>query len=263
MSAADLLDPEAMQPVCQKPLTGLSNPLIVSGSSLEGGVRAGVLPFPRKWAGHFLNQWKIGFETLTLLERRGAEAIPNIHRNRWQRADANGCCRSFGTERVAPPLLNQGEMEMEELSLKEVLLLCRRAEERCVSLVQDLMDRADPADPRLMRLLRRIREEEEEHVSSLVEYEERVVWPTIWHVDEREISRLLSRFFPSLSAAPGPGRMTPERALDFLHSVEKETGRFYRLLGKASADPEARVFFRRIAAREAGHLHHLDHFRMN
>ncbi len=144
-------------------------------------------------------------------------------------------------------------MRLNELSLKERLLLARRAELRCAERLLDLSVRIDPPDSELARRLREMVAEEESHASELSRFDARVPWPLVWRLDERSIDRMLADGLPALVAEPGPDTAAADCVRNVVGAIEDESVRFYRGLAAVSADEDSRRLFTSLAEREEAH----------
>ena len=148
-------------------------------------------------------------------------------------------------------------MELRELSLKEWLSVCERAEGACAQRLREISGRADPADAPLLRFLGSLVSEEEAHLDAIRQFSRKVPGPPVWLLDEMLLDHLVRSRFPSFGQGFGEGRLSRDNALYYAECVEKESSRFYRALSEEAPDPESRDFFRTVAEGEESHLKHI------
>ena len=145
-------------------------------------------------------------------------------------------------------------MELSDLSLKERLAVCERAEGACAERLREIAGQADPGDKPLQGFLQSIVAEEENHLSDIRKFSEKVPAPGAWQLDDVLLDYLLRLHFPSFRQGFGEGLLSRDNALYFAECVEKESSRFYRDLSEEAPDPESREFFRKAAEDEESHL---------
>lgn len=148
-------------------------------------------------------------------------------------------------------------MNLEDLSLKELLWLCHRAEILCLRRLEQIHEGSDPADLPLHELLRELAAEQSNHARAVDEYERRMPRPEIWLLDPAQGERLLLWRLPSLSRGFGEGLLDRDLALFFAESLEEEAARLYRALSEHAPDWESRNFFINMAERDRCSLDHL------
>ncbi len=141
-----------------------------------------------------------------------------------------------------------------DLSLKERLALCERAEAACVERFREIAGRSDPSDKPLLGLIRDLVAEEEGHLADIRRFSEKVPAPPGWRLDEELLARLIRLRFPSFGRVFGEGFLSRDVALYFAECLEMESSRFYRALADGAPDGESRDFFRRVAEGEESHL---------
>ncbi len=144
-------------------------------------------------------------------------------------------------------------MGLDGLSLKELVLLGRRAERECARCFRALAERVAPRDPPLVRALHDHAAEEEEHEATLAGFDGRLDFPRVWHLDEAMIDRLLRRHLPCLCSAPGREPLDRASAMDRARELEEEAIGFYRALSRQAPDEASRTFFLSLADWEAAH----------
>ena len=144
-------------------------------------------------------------------------------------------------------------MKLDHLSLKEHLLLARRAELRCAERLLELSSRIDPPDADLSRRLRGMVLEEESHDAELSRFDAAVPWPLVWRLDERAIGVLLEGYLPTLCRNDGTESEGPDEVRRKVSAIEDESVWFYRTLEKGAQDEGAKALFRGLAEREAAH----------
>lgn len=149
-------------------------------------------------------------------------------------------------------------MSLAGLSLKEVLLICRLAEQRCARQFRMILERVDPSDRSLCDLVGQLVEEEEEHARRIERYDQGVDWPLVWHVDEAELERLIRQNFPALSRSISGAHMEREEVLRLASELERESCRLYRTLARDAPDESSRTFFSEVAEGEESHLRRLE-----
>ena len=143
------------------------------------------------------------------------------------------------------------EPTLEELTLKEQLMLCARTEQRCVERLERLSDRFKDQDPELGEMLAALLTDEHGHAVAVKQMEDSAPWPQVWHLDETAIDQILERYLPSLASPAIP--KDPKSVLQFVHSVEGECIRFYEKLRDLTDDQESKKFFNHMAELEAAH----------
>ncbi len=143
-------------------------------------------------------------------------------------------------------------MKLDELSLKERLVLCFRAEGLCAERFREVEGHVSRGEEALRSALLNLAEDEEHHGDRVREYYDKTPWPVVWHLSEAHIVRLLRENFPTLMQPP-EGDVTRDQALQFVATVEDESERFYRSMAAGAPDETARRFFEQVAAAEAVH----------
>jgi rubrerythrin len=145
-------------------------------------------------------------------------------------------------------------VEIQDLTLKELLALCERAEGACARRFREIAGQADPKDTSLQEFLRNLVSEEEAHVEDIRRFGRNVRAPDVWRLDDVLLERVLGRHFPSFAQEFGEGNLSRDVALYLAECVERESSRFYRELSEGAPDPSARDFFRKVAEGEESHL---------
>jgi hypothetical protein len=145
---------------------------------------------------------------------------------------------------------------MKDASLKILLSLCRSARLDSVGRLKTILDRADPRDISLRRHLLELATRQEERLQELERLDSKVSLPLAWRPDDSKTSRLLKRFFPSVSQGLGSGPMNREAAMHFVERLEEENARFYHALASRAPDDDSRGFFTREAQVEESQLKH-------
>lgn len=146
-------------------------------------------------------------------------------------------------------------MKLENLSLKECVLLARRAEMACARIFRQAGQRIDRAlEPELFALTRRLAAEEEGHLAALDEFSPRVPWPPIWQLTETGIDRMIHSHFPALATRFDDGPVSREAVLEFAEHIEQQSFVFYTMLARVTPQPEAKALFSRLAHGERKHL---------
>lgn len=144
-----------------------------------------------------------------------------------------------------------------ELSLKEHLLLCRRAEEACARRFRMLLERTGSSDRSLYAPIEELAQEEEAHATRIAEFDRTVAWPLVWHADEAELDRIIRRSFPTLARQLNE-HIDREEILRIAGDIEAESSSFYRALAELAPDDESRAFFTAMAEQEESHVQRLD-----
>jgi rubrerythrin len=147
-------------------------------------------------------------------------------------------------------------MKLPELSLKEHLELCRRAERLCAERFRALYRRLGPAEEALRLVLLDLAADEEAHARTADRWYAETDWPPVWHMNESGARALLERHFPSLFQGP-PHEADRGQIVTFVASVEAECAGFYRALENLATDPAVRRYFRNAAEEEDEHAHFL------
>jgi len=158
---------------------------------------------------------------------------------------------------MVQPGLSRGpgaSVEIKDLSLKEWLAVCERAEGACVRRFREIAGQSDPGDTSLRRFLQNLVSEEEGHVEAIRRFGEGVRGPDVWRLDDILLDHVLKRHFPSFGQGFGEGNLSRDVALYLAECVERESSRFYRDLSEGASDPAARDFFRKVAEGEESHL---------
>jgi rubrerythrin len=145
-------------------------------------------------------------------------------------------------------------VEIQNLSLKEWLAVCERAEGACARRFREIAGQADPKDQSLLDFLRNLVSEEEGHLADVRRFGEKVQGPGVWRLDDALLEYVLKHHFPSFSQGFGEGNLSRDVALYLAECVERESSRFYRDLSAGAPDPAARDFFRKAAEGEESHL---------
>jgi rubrerythrin len=143
-------------------------------------------------------------------------------------------------------------MNVNELSLKERLLLCARVEGLCADRFRRLARLLPEREARLRSDLADMAREEDRHGDEVRAYGEGTPFPSLWHLRESDIERLLHEHFPALMRRL-PGEVTRDTALGIVAAVEDESEGFYRRLAEVEADDDAQLFFVGLATAEASH----------
>ena len=144
-------------------------------------------------------------------------------------------------------------MKLNELTLKERLLLARRAESRCAECLTVMADRVRPVDPNLARGLWDMAADEEDHGALLARYDGTTPWPLVWRLNEPAIEDLLREYLPNLWCGDPEAPADPEAVRRRTESIEEESVRFYRALAEDVRDPAAYDLFMELALSEAAH----------
>lgn len=148
-------------------------------------------------------------------------------------------------------------MNVEDLSLRELLSLCRRAEEMRLRRLEQIRAGSDPVDGPLHDLLRELALEQRTHAQAVEEYEARMPEPEGGGLDRATAERLVLWRIPSIIRGFGEGLLDRDLALFFAESLEEEAARFYRALVEHAPDWESRGFFLNMAERDRCSLEHL------
>ncbi|MBI2931601.1 MAG: hypothetical protein HYY16_08100 [Planctomycetes bacterium] len=148
-------------------------------------------------------------------------------------------------------------MDIQDLHLKESLLLCRRAEMKCAQRFRELAGRIPSLHEGLRQVILKLAMEEDEHLSVLDAFNARTNWPAAWHLTETTIDRVLREQLPALWQGIADGPVGSETALRYIESVESESSRFYRTLAECAPDAAAQEFFRTMSNREGMHFDRL------
>lgn len=141
-----------------------------------------------------------------------------------------------------------------ELSLKEWLLFCRRAERSCAQYFEDLAERIAPSADSFHRVLRGLAADEEAHAAALDRFDEHIPWPAVWHLDEPRLARMMKEYFPSLAAGIRKGEISPPTARRLAREVEESSWKFYRDRATQAKDEQSRHLFRSVADGEQAHM---------
>jgi len=148
-------------------------------------------------------------------------------------------------------------MNPEDLSLAELLGLCRRTEELCLHRIEQIGKGSDPTDAALHDLLRELAAEQVNHARSVEEYEVRTPRAGTGSLDPALADRLILRRLPSMTRKFGEALLDRDLALFFAESLEEEASRFYHALSLHAPDWESRNFFINMAERDRCSLDHL------
>lgn len=148
-------------------------------------------------------------------------------------------------------------MHPENLSLKELLSLCRRAEQVCLLRLERIREASDATDRPLHELFDDLAAEQRNHVSSIELYEVRTPRPETWFLDPAQAERFVLLRLPTVSRGFGEAPLDRDLALFFAESLEEEAARFYRALSEHAPDGESRSFFLNMAERGRCSLDHL------
>jgi rubrerythrin len=141
-------------------------------------------------------------------------------------------------------------MNLEDLSLKELLLLSRQAEEMCLRRFDQIHQGSDPTDLPLHDLLRELSAEGQNHARAVDEYHARLEYPEIVSLRPTDAERLVLWRLPSIVRKFGEGLLDRDLALFFAESLEEEATRFYHALSEHAPDGESRSFFTNMAERD-------------
>lgn len=144
-------------------------------------------------------------------------------------------------------------MGLQGLSLKELVLLGRRAERECARCFRALAAGIATSNPPIVRAFLSHAAEEEEHDATLAGFDKRLEWPRVWHLDEEMIQRLLRDNLPCLCHDEGAGELNQAAALDRAREIEEDAIRFYLVLARCAPDDESRAFFHSLAEWENAH----------
>lgn len=143
-------------------------------------------------------------------------------------------------------------MNLNELCLKDRLILAREAERMSAAYFRELARRLDPRDERVVRLLEDAALDEEEHEQMVREYGLQTASRGPLRMTPAILGTLLKNYLPTLTHRKA-GAITPSRAVAILHAVEWESVRLYRWLEAIASDEGARSFFRTMRERETAH----------
>jgi rubrerythrin len=144
-------------------------------------------------------------------------------------------------------------MGLHGLSLKELVLLGRRAERECARCFRALAGHIAPSNQSIVRAFLNHAAEEEEHDATLAGFDKRLEWPRVWHLDEGMIDRLLRDNLPCLCHDKETGSLDQTTALERAREIEDEATRFYRVLARYAPDEDSRAFFVSLAEWETKH----------
>ncbi len=144
-------------------------------------------------------------------------------------------------------------MGLHGLSLKELVLLGRRAERECARCFRALASHIAPTNQSIVRVVLDHAAEEEAHDAALEGFDKRLKWPSVWHLDEGMIDRLLRENLPCLCHDDAAGSLDEAAAVERTREIEDEAIRFYRALARHAPDEESRAFFVSLADWEISH----------
>lgn len=134
-------------------------------------------------------------------------------------------------------------MNLDTLSLKHRVNLCRRAARATASRLRVLAERVDPGDEPLRRLFESLAQNEDRHLEEMGRFDSRIDSPPSGGVEEEDLDRILGRFIPSLSITSS-GRFVDREVGTYLaECLQEESARMYRTLADQAPDEESRAFF--------------------
>ena len=90
-------------------------------------------------------------------------------------------------------------MNLQSLSLKHRVGLCRRAATAAASRLRTLAQRVQPEDEPLRRLFESLARDEESHLAEMGRFDARIDSPAPGGIQEEDLDRIVGRFIPSLS----------------------------------------------------------------
>lgn len=143
--------------------------------------------------------------------------------------------------------------DLDSLHLKERLLVCRRAEQRCARVFRDLARRIPVGTDGAHAALLKLAHDEDEHLRLIETYDSTTPWPCVWTLSEQDVAGLVDRHLPGLSAPLPPAPVDAAAASSYVRRVESESRRFYEQLAVSAPDGASRAFFLSLAAYEASH----------
>ncbi len=145
-------------------------------------------------------------------------------------------------------------MSLEDLSLFEILNLCRRAGGACLQRLRDISANVDPFDRPLRTFLERLQEDALRNVERTAEFAARMGPTDEPARGEPLYQQHLNRHFQSFGTGFGEGWLDRDAAMHFAECVEEESSRFYWKLSHLAPDDESARFFATAAEGDASRL---------
>ncbi|HLF92555.1 MAG TPA: hypothetical protein VJB14_03785 [Planctomycetota bacterium] len=134
-------------------------------------------------------------------------------------------------------------MNLESLSLKHRVGLCRRAATAAARRLRTLAQRVHPGDEPLRRLFEDLARDEERHLAEMGRFDAGIDSPALGGIQEEDLDRIVGRFIPSLSITSGGTFVDREVGTYLAECLQEESARLYRTLAEQAQDEESRAFF--------------------
>jgi rubrerythrin len=134
-------------------------------------------------------------------------------------------------------------MNLDTLSLKHRVGLCRRAARAAAGRLRMLAGRVDPGDEPLRRLFERLAGSEESHLAEMGRFDAGIDEPSTGGIEEEDLDRMVERFIPSLSITSGGSFIDREVGTYLAECLQEESASLYRTLADQASDENSRAFF--------------------
>lgn len=134
-------------------------------------------------------------------------------------------------------------MDLESLTLRHRVELCRRAATAAASRLRTLAERVHPDDDPLRRLLESLAVHQELHLVEMGRFEERMEPVSRGEVQVEDLDRIVLSFIPSLTITSSARFVDREVGTYLAECLQEESARLYRTLAEQAQDKESRDFF--------------------
>ena len=141
-------------------------------------------------------------------------------------------------------------MELEDLTLKERLLLSTRVQRDSARFFHTLATTLKPADAESTRLLENLALDEATFEERLYLLDRKVPWSTVLHLDERAVRSILHRHLPQLYRWVAVRGASPENALKLARDIEQEIANFHEVLARDCNDADSQSLLESFCEKE-------------
>ena len=148
-------------------------------------------------------------------------------------------------------------MELQDLALKERLLLSLRVQHDSARFFQTLAATLKPADAQSTEFLEGLAVDEAAFDEQLSRLDLEVPWPSVLHLDEHAICSILHKYLPELYRWVAVRGVSPKNALRLARDIEREIADFHEALARGCQDADSKTLLEGFSQKERSHLSRL------
>lgn len=145
-------------------------------------------------------------------------------------------------------------MELQDLTLKERLLLSSRVQHDAARFFHTLAANLKPADPNSTELLENLAVDEANFEERLERLDRQLPWSTVLTLDERAVRSLLRKHLPQLYRWVAVRGASPENALKLARDIEQEIADFHASLAEGLGDAPSHELLESFSEKERSHV---------